>query len=172
MNLIQAFKAFCHVLKGVELVPKEEALPAPAPPPVVPEPAPEPINDRFEEGAIYTLLLLQREGSLVDFLQGPIEGFEDKQIADVVRVVHANCAKVLKENFGLESVRSEEELSMVTIEEGFDPSAIKLSGSLPANGPYTGELVHRGWRAANVHFAKRGGTYDPSVVHAAEVEIN
>lgn len=168
MSLGAAFKAFFQALKGVELIPKSE-IPPPPPPPELPEP----VDDKaiFANGAVYSLVLLQREGRLIDFLQEDISGFPNDQIGIAVRQIHENCQKVLSENFGVAAVRSENEQSRVDVPEGFDPSAIRLTGNVPENGPFAGTLVHRGWRASAPKFPERSGKIDPSVIAPAEVEI-
>ena len=168
MSLGAAFKAFFQALKGVELIPKSE-IPPPPPPPEPPKPVDE--KALFADGAVYALLLLQREGRLIDFLQEDISGFPNDQIGIAVRQIHENCQKVLSENFGISAVRTEDEQTKVEVAEGFDPSEVRLTGNVPENGPYSGMLVHRGWRAAKTNFADRSGDIDASVIAPAEVEI-
>jgi hypothetical protein len=168
MSLGAAFKAFFQALKGEELIPKSE-IPPPPPPPELPEP----VDDKqiFANGAVYALVLLQREGRLIDFLQEDISGFPNDQIGVAVRQIHENCKKVLSENFGIASVHSEAEQTRVEVPDGFDPSAIRLTGNVPESGPFAGTLVHRGWRAAATKFPERSGNIDPSVIAPAEVEL-
>ena len=60
----------------------------------------------FESGAVYSLVLLQREGRLVDFLKEDISSYSDEQVGAAVRQIHASCSKVLNENFALLSLHS------------------------------------------------------------------
>jgi hypothetical protein len=168
MGLGAAFKAFFQALKGEELIPKSE-IPPPPPPPELPPP----VDDKaiFANGAVYALVLLQREGRLIDFLQEDISGFANDQIGVAVRQIHENCKKVLSENFQVSAVRSENEQSRIEVPDGFDPSAIRLTGNVPETGPFSGTLVHRGWRAAELKFPERTGEIDPSIIAPAEVEI-
>lgn len=168
MSLGAAFKAFFQALKGGELIPKSE-IPPPPPPPELPPP----VDDKeiFANGAVYALVLLQREGRLIDFLQEDISGFANDQIGVAVRQIHENCKKVLNENFQVSAVRNEDEQSRVEIADGFDPSAIRLTGNVPENGPFSGTLVHRGWRAAALKFPERSGELDPRIIAPAEVEL-
>jgi len=121
--------------------------------------------------AVYTLALLQREGRLIDFLQENIEQFDDAQIGVAVRQVHAGCNKVLKENFNIQPIRTEQENSNLNIEDNFDPSRIRLTGNIPDTPPFNGTLRHRGWYAKNVKLPTRHKSLDASVVCPAEVEL-
>ena len=120
-----------------------KALPPPPPPepskpvakPVVtPEPAP------TNTAALQLLALFQREGRLVDFLEQEIAGFSDQEIGSVVRVVHEGCRKALREHAKLSPVRDEEEGAPVTLEAGFNPAEVKLSGNVQGSAPYKGVL--------------------------------
>lgn len=127
--------------------------------------------DRFAEGAVYALLLLQREGRLVDFLQENLGGATDAQIGAAARQVHDKCQAVLRDSYGIAPVRTEGEGNRVEIPDGYDASAVKLTGQVPSAGPFKGTLVHKGWRAAKPHFPARTGKVDTSIVQPAEVEI-
>jgi len=98
-KLANAWTAFVRVWRGEELVPKSEltavlAQSRRAEERTHVEPA---RADRFNEGAVYTLMLLQREGRLVDFLQEDLSGFSDEQIGVAVRqfipIAPKCCAK-------------------------------------------------------------------------------
>lgn len=178
MGLMAAFRAFWQALKGEELVAKSELdklreelsrspargpTPAPATPPKGP--------DRFGEGATYALVLLQREGRLVDFLQEDIAAFDDAQVGAAVRQIHENCRQVLQERFGVEPLQPGPENEQVTIPAEFDAQQVRLTGNVPPAGPYQGWLRHRGWRAARVKLPERQPGADITVIQPAEVEI-
>lgn len=170
-RLIHAIKAFWLVLTGTDLAPVEavDDKPVEPEPPAAPEPEPGP--DPFAQGAVYALILLQREGRLVDFLQEDMSAFADEQIGAAARRIHTDCAKVLEEHFHLAQVRSEEEGARLALESGFDPSAVKLTGNVPDGPPYEGVLQHQGWRAEQVDLPQRSGEIDPLVVQPAVLEI-
>lgn len=185
-NIIGAFKAFWSVLTGTELVPAKGLVPkrevdalrsqleaakadAAAKAEAAAKAASRP--DRFREGAIYTLLLLQREGRLVDFLQENLDAYADEQIGAAVRRIHQDSAKVLRDSFGLAAVIDRPEGERVEAPVPHDPSAVKLTGNVPDAAPYRGILRHRGWRAARVHLPERTGELDITVVQPAEIEI-
>jgi len=121
--------------------------------------------------AVYTLVLLQREGRLVDFLLEDIDAYSDADVGTAVRQIHANCRKVLESNFGVTAVRAERENERVEIPEGFDPRHVRLLGKPTGAPPFSGILKHHGWRVTKVDFPERHEKLDPSVICAAEVEV-
>ena len=125
----------------------------------------------FAEGALYTLLLLQREGRLVDFLQEDLGGLADDQIGAAARRIHADCAKVLQEHFQLGRVLPQDEGQRVELPGDADPAQVRLTGNVPDAGPYRGTLQHSGWRAQEVSLPTRTGCADPRVVQPAVLEI-
>lgn len=148
------------------------ALPEPEPSKVkAPAPSPLPERDVSDEAALHLLALLQREGRLVDFLEEDVASFSDADIGAAARVVHAGCRKALRDHVTLEAVRSEEEGARVTLAEGFDADAVKLTGDVRGSAPYTGTLRHRGWRVASLSLPKSVGEHDARVVAQAEVEL-
>lgn len=147
-----------------ELEPGEDP---PAPPP--PERS---VTAEPEIGsALQLLALLQREGRLVDFLQQDVAAFPDADIGAAARVVHAGCKKALASHLTLRPVRSEAEGGRVTLEQGFDPSEIKLVGNVSGAAPYRGTLRHRGWRADSLTLPKLLDGHDAHVLAPAEVEL-
>src|SRR5918997_2273968 len=103
-------------------------------------------NDR----AVQLLALLQRDGRLVDFFREDITPYQDAQIGAAVRELHASCRKALAQYVTLEPVIDGEEDRPVTVEEGFDPAAVKLVGNVTGRAPLRGLLRHRGWRVAKI----------------------
>jgi hypothetical protein len=146
-----------------------KALP-PAPEPPKLAPPPEPAEPRATP-ALQLLALLQREGRLVDFLEQDIASFSDGEIGAVARVVHEGCRKALHEHAEVGPVRAEEEGSRLTLEAGFNPAEVKLSGNLQGAAPYKGVLRHRGWRAARLELPVPVKGHDATVLAPAEVEL-
>jgi hypothetical protein len=172
-----AFAAFFRVLLGrplpEELLPlgpaappaKQLAAPPPAPRPAVPaKPDPAP-------GALQLLMLLQREGRLVDFLHESIEGYADADIGAAVRDIHRGCRRVLDEHFGIEPVLAGAESETVSVERGFDANRIRLTGNLGGQPPFSGTLRHHGWRAAKVRLPVLAEGMDATILMPAEVEM-
>lgn len=122
--------------------------------------------------AVQLLTLLQRDGRLVDFLREDIAPYQDAQIGVAVRELHASCCKALEQYVTLEPVIDGEEDRPVTVQEGFDPAAIKLVGNVTGRPPLRGLLRHRGWRVARINLPPlppEGAGRE--VVAPAEVEI-
>jgi len=122
-------------------------------------------------GALHLLSLLQREGRFVDFLQEDVASFSDAEVGAAARVVHQGCRKSIEQYFTLETLRPEEEGSPIRVEAGFDPGAIRLTGQVRGEAPFSGTLAHPGWRAVEVRLPSRGENVDPSIVAPAEVEL-
>ena len=158
-----------EVVKGAAApAPGREEVPPPLPAArVEARPAEEP-PDR----AVQLLALLQRDGRLVDFLSEDIAPYQDAQVGAAVRELHANCRKALEQYVTLEPVIDGEEDRPVTVQEGFDPAAVKLVGNVTGRPPLRGLLRHRGWRVAQINLPSlppHGSGRD--VVAPAEVEI-
>ena len=109
-----------------------------------------PTADTFDR-AVQMLALLQRDGRLVDFLSQDISAYPDVQLGAAVRSIHEACRKVLNQYVKLEPILNSEEDQPVTVEAGFDPSAIKLIGNVAGEPPVRGLLRHKGWRVKEVN---------------------
>ena len=143
--------------------------PAPAPAPVAPAPAP--LQVAPHTAALQLLGLLQREARFVDFVEEDIATYSDAEIGAAGRVVHEGCRKVLREHFPMAPVRSEAEGSRITLPAGFDAAAVRLTGNVVGQAPFTGTLGHRGWRVTGSTLAQLAPGHDASVVAQAEVEL-
>ncbi|PRD67168.1 DUF2760 domain-containing protein [Malikia granosa] len=138
--------------------------------PVTPPPAPAP-QLAPETAALQLLGLLQREARFIDFVQEEVQAYGDAEIGAAARVVHEGCRKVLREHFTLEPVRAEAEGSRLTLQPGFDAAAVRVTGNVVGQPPFTGTLGHRGWRASETRLPKLGQGHDASVLAQAEVEL-
>ncbi len=145
----------------VELKPKEPAKPKEPVKPVKPSAEP-----------LWLLSVLQRDGRLVDFLLENLEGYDNEQIAAAVRDLQPKCQKVLKETLELAPVLPGQDGDSVTVPAGFDPSAIRLTGAVTGQPPFTGSLRHAGWRVAAIKLHKPAEGQDQFVVQPAEVELS
>lgn len=132
-NLIHAITAFFSILVQGKIPLKEENVGTLK------------SETKINADLIWPLFLLQREARLIDFLLEDISSAPDDLVGAGVRDVHAKCRKYLLEKFTLQPVISKEEGSSVTIEEGFNPSKIMLTGFLEGLPPYGGTLKHQGW---------------------------
>ncbi len=158
------------------VAPAPVAAPAPAPvvtpvvAPVAPPPAPAP-QLAPETAALQLLGLLQREARFVDFVEEDIKAYGDAEIGAAARVVHEGCRKVLREHFTFEPVRAEAEGSRLTLQPGFDAAAIRVSGNVVGQPPFSGTLAHRGWRATETRLPRLAAGHDAGIVAQAEVEL-
>ena len=126
-------------------------------------------NDRSD--AVYTLTLLQREGRLIDFLKEDVSSFSDEQVGAAVRQIHEGCGKVLERYFKVEALASVSEGESLTVPKGFDPSEYQMSGQVAGEAPYTGNLVHKGWKASALSLPERSSSLNGMVICPAEVEV-
>ena len=163
-----AFASFFSALSDPAYAARVQDLsevPAPAPA------APAPLRQASQDAALQLLALLQREARLIDFTQENLSSYSDAEIGGAARLVHEGCAKVLREHFTLAPVRPEAEGSRITLNDGFDARAIRLTGNVVGQAPFQGVLSHRGWRAGEVRLPKLAESHDSAVLAQAEVEL-
>jgi len=129
------------------------------------------VKEATPDAALQLLGLLQQEARFVDFLQENIASHADADIGAAVRVVHEGCRKVLKQHLELEPVRPESEGSRITLPQGFDASSVRVSGHIVGAPPFTGTLIHRGWRVSRITLPKLSESHDARVLAPAEVEL-
>ena len=121
--------------------------------------------------ALQLLSLLQREGRFVDFLEQDVAAFPDAEIGAAARVVHDGCRKALRAHATIVPVRAEDEGAKVTLDAGFSAAEVKLTGNVRGAAPYTGTLVHRGWRAKELRLPTAIDGHDASILAPAELEV-
>ncbi|POR52879.1 uncharacterized protein DUF2760 [Paraburkholderia eburnea] len=150
--------------------------PAPVAAPVAPAPAPvaaaaSAIEEASPQSAMQLLGLLQRNARFVDFVEEDIAGYADADIGAAARLVHEGCRATLREHFTIRPVRTEAEGSRVTIAEGFDATAIRLTGNVVGAAPFNGTVSHRGWRVEDVKLPRLVKSHDAKIIAPAEVEL-
>jgi hypothetical protein len=118
------------------------------------------------------IAVLQREGRLVDFLLEDIQALPDAQIGAAVRDIHRKCRLALQEHLVLEPILAGQEGEKATVPPGFDPSAVRLTGNVTGQPPFTGTLQHHGWRVKEIKLAPPAAGQDEFVLTPAEVELN
>ncbi|MFO1449904.1 MAG: DUF2760 domain-containing protein [Opitutaceae bacterium] len=152
--------------------PLSPAAPVPVPAPI-PVAAPVPAA-RAEAEVVAFLAMLQDKGRLVDFVREDITGASDAQVGAAARVVHAGCRQVLSDCFEIAPVRTEPESGRVVLTAGYDAAAHRLLGSVPAQPPYTGTLLHPGWKVVSLKLPRVTGTTPERpwpVLAPAEVQV-
>lgn len=150
------------LLSAPQPEPEAEAPEAPSVPELVEAPP---------DSALQLLGLLQQEGRLIDFLEEEVTQYSDAEIGAAVRVVHEGCRKALHEHVTLAPIQEQAEGARITLEAGFDASAIRPTGNLVGEPPFTGTLAHRGWRATEVRLPKLAKGHDVQIIAPAEVEL-
>jgi len=134
-------------------------------------PAPPQLREAEPNAALQLLGLLQQEGRFIDFLQEDVTAYPDAEVGAAARLVHEGCKKALNQHFVIEAVRTEAEGARVTLEEGFDASAVRLTGNVVGQPPFSGSLNHRGWRVSETRLPKVAAGHDLSILAPAEVEL-
>ncbi|MFP5261706.1 MAG: DUF2760 domain-containing protein [Blastocatellia bacterium] len=174
-----AFRSFFRILSSGEIpgdvagelvkqpAAAEQLTPPPAPQVESPAERPADSTDR----AVQMLAILQRDGRLIDFFTEDITSYSDAQVGAAVRDLHRSCKQTLERYVKLEPIIASEEGQPVTVQDPFDPAAIKLIGNVTGKPPLRGLLRHRGWRVSTVSLPPLPGGAARSVVAPAEVEI-
>lgn len=157
-RFVLSLRSFWKVLTDPDYARKVETLEAPAAPSTV---------------DLRVLAILQRDGRLVDFLREHLDGYSDAQIGAAVRDIHRGCRKALDQYIALEPILPGAEDSEVTIEAGFDPNRVRLTGNVTGAPPFRGILKHPGWLVGSVQLPARLGDREggADVIAPAEVQI-
>jgi len=128
-------------------------------------------QEALPDAAVQLLGLLQQEGRFVDFLEEDIAGVADSDIGAAARVVHQGCRKAVREHFKIIPIRAEAEGNRITVLQGFDAKSLRLTGNVVGKAPYTGSLIHRGWRVEEISLPKVASGHDVRILAPAEVEL-
>jgi hypothetical protein len=161
------------VLIGVFSQPRQRMPPrSPAAEPARPAPG-RPQASRADAEIVHFLAMLQEKGRLVDFLMDDINAYSDAQVGAAARVVHAGCKGVLQEHFEINPVRTEQEGSTVQVPVGYSADEYRLVGKIAGSAPFSGVLVHRGWKTGMVKLPQllRDAADPLPAIAPAEVEV-
>lgn len=136
-------------------------------------PAPPPQAARADAEVAAFLAMLQEKGRLVDFLMDDINAYPDAQVGAAARVVHAGCKSVLAEHFSIHPLRTEPEGSTVEVPAGYAADEYRLVGKIAGQAPFSGVLVHRGWKTDMVKLPQLlpGAAGHLPAIAPAEVEL-
>ncbi len=159
------------VFSQIRLKGRIKAMPVTAPTPAVEPVKPVIVREASPDAALQLLGLLQHEARFLDFIQEDIAAHADADIGAAVRVVHEGCRKVLRQHVVLEPIRNEAENTRITLPKGYDAAAVRVSGHLVGEPPFTGTLIHRGWRAGSIQLPKLADGHDARILAPAEVEL-
>jgi hypothetical protein len=125
----------------------------------------------IDEKVVQVLSLLQKKGRFIDFLQEDVSAYEDSQIGAAVRNIHKGCREAVSEYMKIEPVMRDSEGNEVTVGEGFDPSAVRVTGNVAGGPPFRGVLRHSGWRVTQTGMPPLPEKQDLSIIEPAEVEV-
>lgn len=160
MGLALAFKAFIKAFKEPEKAQKFV------------EDSGEPKKlESADHSHLRLLQFLQQTSRLVDFLKEDISSFSDAQVGGAVRKIHQDCGQAIEEWVTIRPLKDEQEGASIHIPRGYNPAEIKVVGKVKGEPPFTGILVHRGWKAQKRSLPKKSGDPSPEVICPAEVEI-
>jgi len=137
-------------------------------------PMPVPTRTNQADAEIVSFLaMLQARGRLIDFLMDNINAHDDAQVGAAARVVHAGCKTVLLEHFRISPVRTESEGSTVQVAAGYSPDEYRLVGKISGPAPFSGVLVHHGWKTDVVNLPRvlRSSSDRLPAIAPAEVEL-
>jgi len=166
--------ALLTVLLALLTGPKATPKPAPMPAPMAAAvPPPAPAANQAEAEIVAFFALLQEKGRFVDFLMDDVTAYDDAQVGAAARVVHQGCLEVLRDHFKITPVSSVAEGASVTVPAGCAPDEYRLVGKISGEPPFTGTLIHKGWKTEFVklpRLIKTGGRRLPGIA-PAEVEL-
>jgi hypothetical protein len=120
---------------------------------------------------LHLVSALQKEGRLIDFFNEDLSLYSDDQIGAAVRGIHENCVKTLGKYVTTGPVVDTAEGETITIEAGFNPEEIRLTGNVSGEPPFTGIVRHKGWKATQTEVPTLSEESNPDVLAPAEVEL-
>ncbi len=129
------------------------------------------LKESTPDAALQLLTLLQQEARLIDFTREDLAGFSDADVGAAARVVHEGSKKALDSYFSFAAIRSEDEDTQVTLPQGFNAAEVRLTGNVVGEAPFTGTLIHKGWKVTEVKLPKLAEGHDTLLVAPAEVEL-
>ena len=173
LALLVVALSFLESMKGDAISESAPAQATVSPPPPVTIQSPAPTTDQAKAEVVAFFALLQEKGRLVDFLMEELTSYDDAQVGAAARVVHQGCRQVLQEHFKITAVSGAEEGSQVTVPAGYFADEYRFVGKLSGDPPFTGKLIHKGWKTESVklpRIVKTDGKRLP-VIAPAEVEL-
>jgi hypothetical protein len=182
MRLVTALRAFFRILFDPRIAADFERLAGPAPqeaagetvvpPPSPKSPATPAVSAPARNEAITLLAALQREARFIDIVKEPLDGYSDAQIGAAARDVFRGCREVLDRFFAVQPVITDPEGAEMTVPSGFDTGRYHVSGNVPGEPPFVGQVVHQGWVASQCNLPKWSGRAESALVIApVELEV-
>jgi hypothetical protein len=129
------------------------------------------LKETSPDGALQLLTLLQKDARFIDFIKEDLSTFSDADIGAAARVVHEGSKKTLDTYFTLEPVRIEDEETRIDLPKGFNASEVRLTGNVVGEAPFSGTLIHKGWKVSETKLPKITEGHNTAIVAPAEVEL-
>jgi hypothetical protein len=148
--------------------PVEIAAPLPVPVPIQP---PTPAANQAQAEIVAFFGLLQEKGRLVDFLMEDITPYDDTEVGAAARVIHQGGRQVLQEYFHITAISEAAEGTEVIVPAGYSTDQYRLVGKLTGEPPFTGTLLHKGWKTEFVKLPRVVNTDRLPSIAPAEVEL-
>lgn len=130
-----------------------------------------PVEAASEQSHLRLLSMMQQSSRLIDFLKEDISAFDDVQVGAAVRKIHEDCSKCLEDIVTIRPLMEQNEGVKIDIPKGYDPSKIKVVGKVKGEPPFSGVLVHKGWKAHKRSLPKKVGEQLTEVICPAEIEV-
>jgi hypothetical protein len=115
---------------------------------------PAPARNQADAEVISFIAILQEKGRLIDFLMDDITAYDDAQVGAAARVVHEGCKAALREHLRIRPIRGEAEGLIVEVPPGYAADEYRLIGKVRGQAPFSGILVHRGWKTDSVELPR------------------
>jgi hypothetical protein len=158
-------------LTGARSSPPAQSVPRTTAPVSAPIQPPAPTAQQAEAEVVAFFGLLQEKGRLVDFLMEDITPYEDSEVGAAARVIHQGCRQVLQEYFNISPISEAAEGAQVTVPAGYSADQFRLVGKLTGEPPFTGTLLHKGWKTEFVKLPRIVKTDRLPSIAPAEVEL-
>ena len=100
-----------------------------------------------------------------------ITPYSDADVGGVARAVHQGCKEALNEHFHIEPISTEGEGATITVPAGYSADEFRLVGNLSGEAPFTGKIVHKGWKTTSVKLPRVLKTDRLPAIAPAQVEV-
>jgi hypothetical protein len=133
--------------------------------PVIPESA-------IRNDAVSLLSALQREARLIDLVKEPLDSYSDAQIGGAAREVLKNSAVVVERMFGILPLTEVADGDRLTTPDAFDPAEFRLMGNVTGQAPFSGTVLHHGWKVTRCEIPQWNGKPESAKILAPiELEV-
>lgn len=129
------------------------------------------VSESTDLSHLRLLAVLQQSARLVDFFKEDISAYDDAQVGAAVRKIHESCRACVEDLVTIRPIFDEEEGARIFIPKGYDPQKIKVVGKVQGDPPFTGYLVHKGWKAHKRSLPKNLSAQSSDIICPAEVEV-